>query len=201
MAVRGSIQIPRVIKAMQSAFEGSFQKVGDRGVAWLKDNEKESDTTGRLRDSFSWTDSKGNTSGGGSQALTTDIVDKPTEPLSINIGTLTPYAVAVDMGTTDNFQYGKNGAPSNFADLKKAIKEWLEIKIMKGKFTLADDVNIWAVADGIAKRIVETGTDAHPFWQKSIDSIKMTAVKDVVKAMSERLGSIPVADNYIGGKQ
>jgi hypothetical protein len=199
MAVKGSIQIPKIIRTIERSIIEAYGYIGNDSVQKLCIEEAESDTTGRLRDSFSWATSNGKTGGGGSQALPDDIVEAPTEPLSMHIGTQAPYAVAVDMGTVDNFQYGKNGAPSDFQSLKAAIKEWIDVKLLQGKIEIDEGVSTWAVAHRIAKSLEENGSDAHPFWEASIQYVTEIAGKQIRKTISENLSKIPNVDNYIGG--
>ena len=199
---KGSIQIPKIIKAMEKAIESTYASVGRKSIDILKINEEESDTTGRLADSFSWaTQSK--ESGVGSKAASSDGVPKPSDN-SVIIGTRCPYALSVDKGTQNQkFAYGVNGNPNNFEQLHEAIFKWIQIKISNGTFQgdVPEGQDLWGLARRIAKDIEANGTDAHPFWDESLRSIISAAKKDILKEFSKELGKIKDASQEIGVKR
>jgi hypothetical protein len=174
MAVKGSMAIPEIIKALKAGTMNGLEEGGEVAVKALKEAEAEMDASKRLGDSFSWATSR-KTSGVGSFASEGDGVEKPNEPYAINIGTQVPYAITANYGTVNGFQFGKNGAPSNMEELVYAIEKWIKDKVRNGNwqgesFNSAGQLS--DMAQWIAMKIVRDGTDGIQYWEYAINQFK-----------------------------
>lgn len=184
----------------EAIYEG-FESVGNAGVNKLIDEESDSDTTGRLRDSFTFSTIKHPPQPRG-MAEPGDAVPQVTEKLTMVIGTRTPYAVAV------NFGYGSMeagpyvlGAPGNantYDELVSQILEWMRNKGIRAEGTdgPGGGGGELSMAHNIANNILEKGTFEHQFWQQSVDFIKDNALKIVRAKVAEKLKRYKNPDQY-----
>jgi hypothetical protein len=172
-----------LITHLEHAIENGLREIGKHGVKVLREQEVNSDTTGRLADSFSYATAKTPAKSNGT-AKPTDLVPQPSEPHTLVIGTRTPYAVAVNYGygsmQAGPFKYGQNGNASNYEDLVSQILAWLKTK------GISDDIDF---AYNIASQIEDMGTMAHPFWEDSVMLVEQSAQSimsnEIKKAMSK----------------
>lgn len=196
MAVKGSMAIPEIIKALKMGTMNGLEEGGEVAVKALKQAEAEMDASKRLGDSFSWATSR-SSSGAGSHASEGDSVEKPTQPYTIAIGTQVPYAFTANYGTVNGFQFGKNGAPSNMEELVYAIEKWIKDKVRNGNW-YGDNFNsagqLSDMAHWIAMKIVRDGTDGIQYWEYAINQFKREDAEGILA--SNILNEIAKLPNY-----
>jgi hypothetical protein len=133
----------------------ALNEIGESGVDVLvsKLNDNYSVASGRLEQSMSYATNV-NSSGSGSDAVT-----KPTSKEAVRIGTRCPYAVYVDKGMS--VQQVQSESP---VMTEKKILDWADDKIGGG-----DNSDF---AARVYNKIQMSGTDAHPFWNESVQNDK-----------------------------
>jgi hypothetical protein len=177
MAKQINDQLDQWISSIKRSAEKALLSVGEDAVRRLVTQEADSDTTGRLRDSFTFATSS-SPAKPGTQALASDAVDTPTEPFQLVFGTKCPYAEGVNYGL-------EPGQVESYDILLPKITKWLQDKGVTSSLG-------WSL-DQLAKRIsynlVMEGSMAHEFWEPALAEIRATAGK-IIQAELNR--SIPV---------
>lgn len=170
-------QLDQWILGIKRSAEKALLSVGEDAVRRLVTQEADSDTTGRLRDSFTFATSS-HPAKPGSQALSSDAVDTPTEPMQLVFGTKCPYAEGVNYGL-------EPGQVESYDTLLPKITKWLQDKGIAS--TVGWDLD--KLAKRISYNLVMEGSMAHEFWEPALAEIRATASK-IIEAELNR--SIPV---------
>jgi hypothetical protein len=152
----------RMEKALYKVAESILNDSGEEGVSILRqkleDGSEKQVVTKRLYDSISWATDKAQNRHTG-VAKNSDLVNKPMEKLTLNIGTNVPYAKYVEFGSKPIGQGdGTSAEPGKFRD---KIYAWAEEKWGKSETTTE-------IAEKIIRDIAEHGTTAHPFFEPSV---------------------------------
>lgn len=137
--------------------EKGLEAVGYQAIKEYRLAESDSDDTGRLADSFSWATTKA-ASGVGGLAQESDHVKAPTKALTLSTGSDCPYALALDMGAGPS-------TSESFDTLLPKIREW------GGRHGILDPLFIGALTE----RIIEYGTNAHPYIDVANTQIQIKA--------------------------
>lgn len=162
-------QLDQWILEIQRSAEKALLSVGEYAKDQLIAHEADSDTTGRLRDSFTYA-TQGNPSKPGPQALASDAIDTPNQPLQLVIGTNCPYAAGVNYGL-------EPGEVESASTLLPKIEKWLSdkgIESFKG----------WSkekLAAKITSNLIEYGSMAHEFWEPALAQVRAKS-SDIIKA-------------------
>jgi hypothetical protein len=156
----------RMEKALNKVMESVLNTSGETSVSImrqkLEDGDEKQVVTKRLYDSISWATDKAQSRNTG-VAKNDDLVPKPTEKLTMNIGTQVPYAKYVEFGSKPIGQgNGTSAEPGKFRD---KIYAWAEEKFGKSEETTE-------IAEKVIRDIALHGTDAHPFFMPSLMEIK-----------------------------
>lgn len=197
------LKLEQLTKRVETAVEQALIQTGKEGIGKLIQEEFDSDTTGRLRDSFTYA-TKDKPASPRSEATNADAVAQPLEKNTVNIGTRVPYAPAVNYGFGSSqvgpFEYGKNGNANNFEELVDQILEWMQNKGIYGMGTSGpggDGAGTLDIAYMIARKIETSGTIAHPFWEQSVQYIKEQAKANLRQAISQEFRKSKKAQSNI----
>jgi hypothetical protein len=182
--------LDNLIAAMERGIEKGLVNVGKTSVQIFRQNAAESDASGRLSAGLTFA-TKLHPATQESPALASDIVPTPTEKGVLFTGTRVPYVDRLEHGSFGRpFEYGKDGNASNINELYKQILQWIKDKGISSYNGHSDQ----QLADSITNSIDANGTEAHPFYYKSIDEIKASAGKIIGEAISLEVKTMkPVA--------
>ena len=196
----GSIQIPKIIEAMQRAIAIGLIDIGEDAVKNLRTEVENKDlkVTERLHDSFGYATNK-KVSALGPNALIDDAFEKPSTPNTLQFGNKAPYAASVNFGTTSGVQLGQNGNPDSEEGLYNEVLKWARIRYANG--TLEADIrnesDLIEFANTVTKNLLAQGTDANPFWAQGIQETKGTASLQLITRLDLELAKIQPVTNII----
>ena len=172
---------------LETEIDSVFAKIGKEGVSLYREGVPDFD--GRLGDGISFATNKLAPSVG-PRAEDSDAVSQPSTPLTLRIGLQTPYAQAVEHGTQP--MTGRGAFVDN-GDFIERITEWA----IHGPLRINPETEPERL-NGLIRSILETGTDAHPFWtQKNPEAARMarTYFKSALGAFMSKVGLADMVKN------
>jgi hypothetical protein len=161
----------QLAKAVESGLEGLGAKVADEIKSQLQKGDRDGPhiASKQLYDSITWATSKAvDRSKIGPSAQSEDVIDKPSEPGMLHIGTKAPQAWYLEKGTSPHTARGEMSQ-----QYEDRIHEWA---LSKG---ITSEEEIENIIFAIRKR----GTTKHPFVQPVKDDLEQNGI--VVKTLSD----------------
>jgi hypothetical protein len=157
--------------------QGALDVIGEEGAAEMRRFLPQGDDSGtdteRLKNSISFATARAVDRGKGSNLKEGDLPEKPTDPLTVHIGTGVPYAKYVNYGSLPIGQ-GQGSAEPEEGTFREKIMEWAIRK-------WGDSEETKDRAMAIARAIAMKGTDAIPFFEPSFTGIRMVVRKGVAQ--------------------
>lgn len=134
------------------AVKGALYTVGGAGAKYMRDITAKNEKTGNLTDSIKWTtmDKSGNK---GSRATEKDVIDKPTDPYTVSIGSAAEHARYREYGS--GYHSNKEGSDIFI----KRLNEWTKMVWGVDKDDPKTAWEFWS----LVKHIRDTGTESEPF--------------------------------------
>lgn len=155
--------------------QGALDVIGEEGAAEMRRFLPQGDDSGtdteRLKNSISFATARAVDRGRGSNLKEGDLPEKPTDPLTVHIGTGVPYAKYVNYGSLP-MPAGVGSAEPGEGTFREKILEWAIRK-------WGDSEETKDRADGIARAIAHDGVGAIPFFEPSFVGIRMIVRKGV----------------------
>lgn len=157
---------------LTTIFEDACEEIGEIGAEEMRKHLLAGDgkDTERLLQSLSWATSRARRTISESALKEGDLPEKPTQICSVNIGTGVPYAPQVNYGSLPMGRGGSGSVDPESGTFQEKIKEWAE---RHGVDTSTPEGQSHLFF--IMKKIKENGTDAVPFYEPSLSTIRMKA--------------------------